>query len=334
MISLNKITKRFKVKSQNKRTTGTFTAVNEVNLNWKRGEFLSVVGESGCGKSTLARIIAGLIHPTDGTLSIDGNEVHVNSESQRKEWARKVQIVPQDPYAALNPVRKISSSLADPLLYHKIANKKNVTEKTVELLEHVGLSGKETLNKYPHQLSGGQRQRLVIGRALSVNPNYLIADESVSMMDVSLRVEILDYLKSLADNLNLGLMFITHDFRVARYISIKGKIAVMYLGNIVEYGSTTDILTRPMHPYTQSLISAIPLLKGLEQRVENVIPKTFEVKNLDENYKGCPFAQRCPFVEKECYKERPPLKKVSNNHHVACHFATARTMIATEEKTS
>ncbi|MFD1677547.1 ABC transporter ATP-binding protein [Alicyclobacillus fodiniaquatilis] len=330
MIELKDVTKRFKLKGDAARKRKTFTAVNELNLSWRRGEFISVVGESGCGKSTLAKMIAGLTEPTEGTMSLNGEPVRLHNQAERVKWARTVQVVPQDPYASLNPVRKVRSSLADAFLYHKLSTRQDLNKKMESLLEHVGLSGRETLDKYPHQLSGGQRQRLVIARALSVDPDFLIADESVSMMDVSLRVGILDYLKQVSRDRDLGLLFITHDFRVARYISITGKIAVMYLGHIVEYGPTEEILTNPMHPYTQSLISAVPLIAGRERRVEEVVPKSFELDNVDETYHGCPFAARCPFAQPDCLEERPVLSETVSQHHVACHYATARKMIVNQ----
>ncbi|GMA62905.1 ABC transporter ATP-binding protein [Alicyclobacillus fastidiosus] len=330
MIELKDVTKRFNLKGSAAKKSKIFNAVNQINLTWRRGEFISVVGESGCGKSTLAKVIAGLTDASEGAISLDREPVHLRSQKERTKWAKTVQVVPQDPYAALNPVRKIRSSLADAFLYHKLVSRHELSHKMEELLEFVGLNARETLDKYPHQLSGGQRQRLVIARALSVNPDFLIADESVSMMDVSLRVEILDYLKRVSKERNLGLLFITHDFRVARYISITGKIAVMYLGHIVEFGQTDEILRNPMHPYTQSLISAVPLIAGRERRVEEVLPKSFEIGTLDERSIGCPFAARCPFAQADCLEQRPKLDSVTSYHQVACHYATARKMLVNE----
>ncbi|GGH82624.1 peptide/nickel transport system ATP-binding protein [Pullulanibacillus pueri] len=332
MIELKNISKQFDIKGKGHKKKRTFVAVNQVNLTWKRGEFISIVGESGCGKSTLAKIIAGLISPSEGSLLLDEVENKINTQAQRARWAKVVQVVPQDPYASLNPVRKIRSSMGDALLYHKMAKRNELDHKIEEMLDLVGLNSKETLNKYPHQLSGGQRQRLVIARALSLDPDFLIADESVSMMDVSLRVGVLDYFKKIASERELGLLFITHDFRIARYISFDGKIAVMYLGNIVEFGDTQEVLSHPLHPYTQSLISAVPLIAGKERRIEEVIPKSFEVGKVYADRQQCPFADRCPFARTDCYEQKPLLKTYNGNgssstHQVACHYAEARELI-------
>lgn len=303
------------------------TAVDQVNLTWDKGKFVAIVGESGCGKSTLGRILAGIIAPTGGTMDHDGTLLSKAGGLNQRRWARIVQLIPQDPYAAINPVRKIRALFRDPILHHKLASKTDVDGRIESLLSMVGLPAKNVLTKYPHQLSGGQRQRLVVARALSVDPEYLVADEAVSMVDVSLRIGIMDSLKRISRERDLGLLFITHDFRVARYIAQGGTIAVMYLGRVVEQGPTEEILSHPMHPYTQSLISAVPILEGRERRIQDVVPSRFELTDSGIE-QGCAFAPRCPFVEDRCRIESPTLRILDDPlHQVACHYATAREVV-------
>jgi peptide/nickel transport system ATP-binding protein len=331
VITVSKLSKQFVVKEKvglrNKRSL--FSAVTNIDLTWNRDECIAIVGESGCGKSTLGRMLAGLIKPTSGQFKITDLEEEQTLFLNRKKMARIVQLIPQDPYAALNPVRTIRSMLVDPLRYHRMVERHEILDKIRELLELVGLSADRVLDKYPNQLSGGQRQRIVIARALTLDPRYLVADESVSMVDVSLRLTILDEMKEISRKRQLGLMFITHDFRVARYIAQDGWIAVMYLGRFVEIGLTEEVLHHPQHPYTQSLITAVPTLRGKEIQIDQVWPKSYElVVGLDAI--GCAFALRCPFAEAICEKERPTLRMVDalSRHEVACHFATPRSIIA------
>ncbi len=330
MIELKNLTKSFLVKGQGeRRRKRVMHAVKDVEFQWGTQEFVAIVGESGCGKSTLGRVIAGIMPPSEGDVLLDGNSTLKLNKQQRREWARVVQLIPQDPFAALNPVRKISSLFADPLRYHGIATGSRVKQRTAELLDLVGLEPSNVMNKYPHQLSGGQRQRIVVARALTVNPRYLIADESVSMVDVSLRIGIMDKMKAIARERELGLLFITHDFRVARYIAQNGRIAVMYLGRIVEIGPTEEVLQNPQHPYTQALISAVPVLEGREQRVTLIEPRNYELTS-EVSHEGCAFEPRCPFATESCRTKSPDLLEVSKSHGVACHYATPRRMVERE----
>lgn len=327
MIRLDELTKTFSRKGS--RGLGTVTtAVDHVSLTWESAQFLALVGESGCGKSTLGRMIAGLIPPTGGRLWWDDRAVDSLRGRTKRQWPRVVQLIPQDPYAAINPVRKIREMLRDPLVYHHIIAKSDVDARIESLLTMVGLEPSNVMDKYPHQLSGGQRQRVVVARALTVEPQYLVADEAVSMVDVSLRIGIMDRMRQISDQRGLGLLFITHDFRVARYIAQHGLIAVMYLGRIVEQGPAEEVLHHPMHPYTQSLISAVPILEGREQRVAEVRPLTYDLTQ-PKAEGGCPFAPRCPYVEDRCRAEAPVLSTaVSDEHGAACHFATPRSLVA------
>ncbi|MCY0870168.1 MAG: dipeptide/oligopeptide/nickel ABC transporter ATP-binding protein, partial [Firmicutes bacterium] len=246
MIELKDVGKTFVMKKgSGSRKRKIVRAVQNVELEWRPGDFIAIVGESGCGKSTLGRMIAGIITPSDGELLWDGNEIRYLRGDARRAWSRTAQLIPQDPYAALNPVRKIRSSFADPLLYHHMVPRNRVEDRMAELLRLVGLEPDNVIDKYPHELSGGQRQRVVVARALTVEPGYLIADEAVSMVDVSLRLGIMNRIKEISQTRDLGLMFITHDFRVARYIAQGGQILVMYLGRVIERGPAEEVLRRP-----------------------------------------------------------------------------------------
>lgn len=327
MIRLEGLTKTFPLKGKGSEKR-TMTAVDRVDFEWDPSRFVALVGESGCGKSTLGRMIAGIIRPTGGRLWWDDRDVLALAGREKARWSRVVQLIPQDPYAAINPVRKIRGLFADPLLYHRLVKKTEVDARIEALLAMVGLNPANVIDKYPHQLSGGQRQRLVVARALTVEPQYLVADEAVSMVDVSLRIGIMDAMKRISAERGLGLLFITHDFRVARYIARGGTIAVMYLGRIVEQGPAEAVLQEPMHPYTQSLISAVPILEGKEQRIDQVEPLTYDLTQPSRET-GCAFAPRCPYAESRCREETPILPVLTPGGHVAaCHFANPRTLIA------
>ncbi|MCY0878453.1 MAG: ABC transporter ATP-binding protein [Firmicutes bacterium] len=329
MIQVINVSKSFLVKTTSSHAASgrIVQAVRDVSLSWNKGEFFAIVGESGCGKTTLGRLLAGHLLPTGGEIQYNGVSMSTTKRPHHRHLARLVQLIPQDPYAALNPVRKIRGLMRDPITYHRIANNRQADELAENLLQMVGLSAKDVIGKYPHQLSGGQRQRLVIARALTVEPQYLIADEAVSMVDVSLRIGIMDSLKEISRQRQLGLLFITHDFRVARYIAQGGSIAVMYLGQIVEQGPTEEILGAPLHPYTQSLISAVPILEGVEARNQTVVPSRYEIstQNLAQ---GCSFANRCPFADQLCKNKAPSLLPSTSPHHlVACHHAEPRELV-------
>lgn len=329
MIAVDKLSKTFTMKNSGGfgQKPKVVRAVDQVTLRWDKGKFLVVVGESGCGKSTLGRMLAGLIPSSSGTMAHDGTLLKKRIGFTHREWARIVQLIPQDPYAAINPVRKVRSLFKDPLLYHHMVPKNQVNERIETLLSMVGLNPKNVLTKYPHQLSGGQRQRLVVARALTVDPEYLVADEAVSMVDVSSRIGIMDSLKEISLERELGLLFITHDFRVARYIAQNGTIAVMYLGRIVEQGPSEVIISHPMHPYTQSLISAVPVLEGREKRINDIVPVRFDLTAVPDEA-GCSFAPRCPFADEQCHTMTPTLKPgESAEHVVACHYAEPREVV-------
>lgn len=302
-------------------------ALRGVSFEIPQGGAISFIGESGCGKTTVGRILTGLEEPTSGSIVWNGEDVYNLRPKQRREVFRKIQLIHQDPYQALNPSRTIEQALADPL--HVMArkhhrNKSWIESRTRELLELVGLDAETVLYKYPHMLSGGQKQRVVIARALTVEPEMLVADEAVSMIDVSLRLGILKLLRDLRTTLNISLLFITHDVAAARYIGTDGQIYVIYKGEVAEHGVTDDIILTPQHPYSQALLSAVPVLKGIEEPgPERFIP----MKEMDQTEpKGCLFAPRCPFAQPVCREERPQL--TGTGHGYACHFPQERHVVA------
>ncbi len=306
-------------------------ALRGVSFEIQNGGALSFIGESGCGKTTVGRILTGLETPTAGTILWNGQDVYKMKAKDKKEVFRKVQLIHQDPYQALNPARTIEQALVDPL---KVMAKKKghdgswIESRVTELLTLVGLDPATVMYKYPHMLSGGQRQRVVIARALTVEPEVLVADEAVSMIDVSLRLGILKLLRDLRQNLNISLLFITHDVAAARYVGTNGEIYVIYKGLVAEKATTDDIILRPRHPYSQALLSAVPVLKGIEvPGPERFIP----VKEMDQNDQtdaGCLFAPRCPFAQDVCKAERPQL--TGQGHDFACHFPVERHVVATQ----
>ncbi len=319
LIKLDRASQVFKSKR------GDVPAVNNVSFEVNPGEVLCLVGESGCGKTTSARMAAGLNRPTAGTVSFRGDDIWGMAKSDFTNFRRAVQYVHQDPYASLNPIRSVNKTLTAPLLKHKIAkNSRHADELAAELLERVDLHPAEAyLSKFPHQLSGGQRQRVAIARALSLDPKLIIADESTSMLDVSIRVGMLNMLGRLRDDLNVGFLFITHDLAIAKYFGWAGKIAVMYLGRVVEFGPTPDVINNPQHPYTKALLNAVP--EPDPELAKTKIPggglRTAEIPSLRQLPSGCTFHPRCPlFEEGTCEVTEPQLVAIEPRRQVSCHI--------------
>ncbi|MET8140763.1 ABC transporter ATP-binding protein [Sphaerisporangium sp. NPDC005288] len=308
-------------------------ALRGIDFTVPKGGAVSFIGESGCGKTTLGRIVAGLETYDSGEIVIDGTPMTPLSPRRRRPYFRRIQLIHQDPYSALNPTRTIHQTLRAPLALRASQTGRPsswIDARAEELLALVGIDPGYVLGRYPHQLSGGMRQRVVIARALTVDPEMLVADESVSMIDVSMRLSILALLKDLRERLGVSLLFITHDIATARYIGGQGELYVLYRGQVVERGLTETVITGPVHPYTQALLSAIPVLHGLERPGrERVVPtEALNERHADE---GCLFAPRCPFRTERCEKERPILAGcVESTHEHACFHPQRREVIPVE----
>ncbi len=313
LLKIDDLTKHFPLKGG-----GVIRALNGVSLTQARGETIGIVGESGCGKSTLARVILRLTEPTAGGIAFEGQDLTALSPSAMRAQRRKMQMVFQDPFASLDPRFKISDAIEEPLIIHGLGNKRERKAKAAELLAMVGL-GAEAASRYPHEFSGGQRQRIGIARALAVEPRLVIADEPVSALDVSIQSQILNLLVDLRDRFDLSFLFISHDLAVVRYIS--DRIAVMYLGKIVEFGDADVIYREAAHPYTEALISAIP--EPTPGRKLQRIVLSGDIPNPESPPPGCPFHPRCPKAIAKCSTETPPEKDLGTEdspHMVRCHL--------------
>lgn len=297
-------------------------ALVDVSLEVNKGEIIAVVGESGCGKTTLGKVITGLQRPNSGKLYYQGIELNKLDKKLENEYRESIQMVQQDSFAALNPKRTIFQSMADPLIEKGIVkNRTEAKHKVMELLEKVELSAPEQyLEKYPHQLSGGQRQRILLARAISLNPKIIVADEPVSMVDVSLRVSILNLMSRLNKEMGVSFIYITHDLSTARYIAQNGRIVVMYLGKIVEIANVQEAISEPKHPYLQALISAVPIPNPRLAREKKMLAlRSIDLPNPTKPPKGCRFHPRCPYAMEKCANYEPELKK-RGSRYVACHL--------------
>jgi peptide/nickel transport system ATP-binding protein len=301
------------------RHVGDVKAVDGVSLTIRRGETLGLVGESGCGKSTLGRAILRLYEPTAGRIVFDGQDITHLDDEKLRPLRRRMQMVFQDPFASLNPRHSIGRIVGEPLRAHGLATRGELSKRVRELLEIVGLPA-DAMGRYPHEFSGGQRQRIGVARALAVNPEFIVADEPVSALDVSIQAQILNLLESLQDDFELTYLFIAHDLAVVRHIS--DRIVVMYLGSVVEVSPSDDLYVNPLHPYTISLLSAVPIPDPVVERQRRPILLSGDIPSPANPPSGCRFHTRCPYMQPtRCSTEPPPLRGLAGEHEVACHWA-------------
>lgn len=311
LLELNNISKYFKVSG------GVLKAVDNITLDIYKGETVGLVGESGCGKSTLGRVAMGIYTPTKGEIKFDGKNVDLKNSKERFKYSKKAQIIFQDPYASLDSRMTVSSIIEEGMEIHKMYDKEGRREKALELLELVGLN-REHASRFPHEFSGGQRQRIGIARALAIEPEFIVCDEPISALDVSIQSQVINLLHDLQKSLGLTYLFIAHDLNIVKYIS--DRIAVMYLGNIVELASSEDLYKETLHPYSRALLSAVPIpdpdVEAQKQReiISGDVPSPINTPV------GCNFAGRCPMACDICTKEDPKLREIKPNHFCACHL--------------
>lgn len=294
--------------------TQTVHAVNNVSLDIQKGEILAIAGESGCGKSTLAKAIMKLVQSDSGEILLNGeNVLNLKHNKDLKKFYQKVQMIFQNPYSSLNPKMKIGEILKEPLIINTNLKKEEITKIVEEKIKKVGLD-KSALNLYPHEFSGGQRQRIAIARSLILNPEFIIADEPVSALDVSIQAQIINLLKQLKEDFNLTFLFISHDLSVIKYLS--DRIAIMYLGEVVEIGRTEEIFKNPKHPYTKALLSSVPELNPQDEKER--IHLQGELPSPENLPTGCKFHTRCPYVMEICKTSTPQIKDFSDTHNCKC----------------
>lgn len=316
LLQVKELKKYFQVKKGIFGKSYTVAAVDDISFDLEKGKTLGLVGESGCGKSTTAKVILRLLPPTGGKVYFEERDVFELNKNSMRPFRKQMQLVFQNPYTCLNPRLKIGDIIAEPLTIHKLYRGKQKKEKVSEILELVGLS-KDWYHRYPHEFSGGQRQRIGIARALATSPELIILDEPISSLDVSIQAQIINLLQDLQQELKLSYIFISHDLRMVRQMS--DRVAVMYLGKIVELADTAELYTNPTHPYTQWLISSIPVpdpqCRDKIKVLWGDVPSPINLPS------GCRFHPRCEKVNEECRKYTPELKKITQNHFVACHWA-------------
>ncbi|HKL98319.1 MAG TPA: oligopeptide/dipeptide ABC transporter ATP-binding protein [Mobilitalea sp.] len=309
LVELQDVSKQFRV------SEGILTAVNHVNMDIMKGETLGLVGESGCGKSTLGKVLMGIYPPTKGRILYHGKKDMEINRKTRFAYTKMAQIIFQDPYSSLDPRMTVGSIVEEGMIIHNMYDHKKRQERVFELLELVGLN-REHANRFPHEFSGGQRQRIGIARALAIEPEFIVCDEPISALDVSIQSQIINLLHDLQKKLGLTYLFIAHDLNIVKYIS--DRIAVMYLGNIVELASSEELYVKTLHPYSQALLSAVPIPDPDQEAQKNRQILAGDVPSPINTPPGCPFAGRCPYATDICRQQKPILE-MKQGHLVACH---------------
>lgn len=311
LITLDGVCKYFKVSG------GLLKAVDNVSFDIYKGETLGLVGESGCGKSTLGRVAMGIYAPTKGEMTYAGQPLDLHKSKDRFAYAKKAQIIFQDPYASLDPRMTVASIIEEGMIIHGMYDDKKRKERVYELLELVGLN-REHANRFPHEFSGGQRQRIGIARALAIEPEFIVCDEPISALDVSIQSQIINLLHDLQTRLGLTFLFIAHDLNIVKYIS--DRIAVMYLGNVVELASSDELYGNTLHPYSKALLSAVPIPDPDKEAQKQRQILSGDVPSPINTPKGCNFAGRCPVACDKCKQSKPVLREILPKHFVACHL--------------
>ena len=320
IVEVHKLKKYFSI-GRGFRKKQVIKAVDNVSFSINKNEILGLVGESGCGKTTCGKIILRIVNPTEGSIFFDGYDITHMKQKEMAKYRKQMMIIYQDPFGSLDPRMKIGSTIAEPMEVHQIFSKDEREEKEnriAELMEKVGLTP-DQMNRYPHEFSGGQRQRIGIARALATNPKFIVADEPVSALDVSIQAQIINLLKDLQKEFGLTLLFITHDLSVIKHIS--NRVAVMYTGQIVEMAPRNELFKNPLHPYTQTLLSAIPIPDPQVKRT--MVSLKGEVPSLINLPSGCRFHPRCQICKKNCSMREPELIEVTKDHYIACNSYTS-----------
>ena len=295
---------------------GVLHAVDDVSFQIERGKTLGLVGESGCGKSTCGRSILRLIEPTSGEVDFEGRDIAKLSGNEMRKLRKEMQIIFQDPFSSINPRKTIAQTIAQPLMLHKICSKSEVSDRVLEIMDTVGLAPR-LMNTYPHELDGGRRQRIGIARALAMDPKFIVCDEPISALDVSIQAQVVNMFEDLQDQYGLTYLFIAHDLSVVKHIS--DRIGVMYLGKLVELADSYELTFHSVHPYTRSLISAIPVADPKTARESRRIVLEGDVPSPLNPPSGCRFRTRCPYADEQCAAEEPKWREVSGGHYAACH---------------
>ncbi len=312
LLEVKNLKKYFKVGRK-----ATLNAVDDVSFYIRKGETLGLVGESGCGKTTCGKTILGLYSATGGEVIYEGRDIHSLNPKELRSFSKKAQIIFQDPYASLNPRMTVGDIIAEGIDIHGLYKGKERIDKIQEMLDKVGLNS-EHAQRFPHEFSGGQRQRIGIARALAINPEFIVCDEPISALDVSIQAQVVNLLIELQKEMGLTYLFIAHDLSMVRHIS--DRVGVMYLGTLVELGGSNDLYEMPLHPYTQALLSAIPIADPIVGKSKVQIPLEGEVTSPINPKPGCRFAPRCKYAKKICSEELPKLREIEKNHFVACHI--------------